>query len=61
MCAVLLKEGQILFVTPIIELVRTHLRESHRTLGRLFGVSLSQALRARLRSHRPSGTLRNRL
>ena len=41
---------------------RVHLRESHRTLrdGSL-GVALSQALRARLRSHRPSGTFRNRL
>jgi hypothetical protein len=27
----------------------------------LLGVALSQALRARLRSHRPSGTIRNRL
>ena len=36
-----------------------HLRESHRTLrDDPFGVTLSQALRARLRSHRPSGTLR---
>jgi hypothetical protein len=36
-----------------------HLRESYRTLrdGSL-GVTLSQALRARLRSHRPSGTFR---
>src|ERR1700686_5779432 len=29
--------------------------------GTAFGVALSQALRARLRSHRPSGTFRNRL
>jgi hypothetical protein len=36
------------------------LRESYRTLrdGSL-GVALSQALRARLRSHCPSGTFRN--
>jgi hypothetical protein len=34
-----------------------HLQESHRTLrDGSFGVALSQALRARLRSHRPSGT-----
>ena len=34
-----------------------HLRESHRTLrDGSFGVALAQALRARLRSHRPSGT-----
>jgi hypothetical protein len=40
---------------------RAHLHESHRTLrdGSL-GVAVSQALRARLRSHRPSGTSRNR-
>jgi hypothetical protein len=39
-----------------------HLRESHRALrDGSFGVPLSQALRARLRSHRPSGTFRNRL
>src|SRR5580700_6648841 len=37
-----------------------NLRESHRTLrDGSFGVALSQALRARLRSHRPSGTFRN--
>ena len=29
--------------------------------GRFFRGTLSQALRARLRSHRPSGTFRNRL
>ena len=34
-----------------------HLPESHRTLrDESFGVGLSQALRAKLRSHRPSGT-----
>src|ERR1700676_5588197 len=34
-----------------------HLQESHRALrDGSFGVTLSQALRARLRSHRPSGT-----
>jgi hypothetical protein len=39
-----------------------HLHESHRTLrDGSFGVALSQALRARLRSHRPSGTFRNKL
>ena len=39
-----------------------HLHESHRTLrDGSFGVALSQALRARLRSHRPSGTFRNSL
>src|ERR1700676_3385329 len=39
-----------------------HLRESNRTLrDGSFGAALSQALRARLRSHRPSGTFRNRL
>jgi hypothetical protein len=48
---------------------RSHRIESARTpilitpypAGRLFGVALSQALRARLRSYRPSGTFRNRL
>ena len=49
------------FVTPIIELVRTPARITPYPTGRLFGVALSQALRARLRSHRPSGTFRNRL
>jgi hypothetical protein len=41
---------------------RVHLHESHRTLrdGSL-EVAFSQALRARLRSHRPSGTLPNSL
>jgi hypothetical protein len=41
---------------------RVHLHESHRTLrdGSLW-VALSQALRARLRSYRPSGTFRNSL
>jgi hypothetical protein len=35
-----------------------HLQESYRTLrDGSFGVALSQALRATLRSHRPSGTL----
>ena len=39
-----------------------HLRESHRTLwDGSFGVVPPQALRARLRSHRPSGTFRNRI
>src|SRR5580693_10471994 len=37
--------------------IGAQLRESHRTLrDGSFGVALSQALRARLRSHRPSGT-----
>src|SRR5271157_1200862 len=49
------------FVTPIIESVRTPARITPYPTGRLFGVALSQALRARLRSHRPSGTFRNRL
>ena len=41
---------------------RAHLNESHRTLrDGSFGAALSQALRARLRSHRPSGTFRKRL
>jgi hypothetical protein len=41
---------------------RVHLHESHRTLrDGSFGMALSQALRARLRSHRPSGTFRNSL
>jgi len=41
---------------------RAYLHESHRTLrDGSFGVALSQALRARLRSHRPSGTFRNSL
>src|SRR5271165_4721681 len=47
-------------VTPIIESVRTPARITPYPTGRLFGVALSQALRARLRSHRPSGTFRNR-
>jgi hypothetical protein len=39
-----------------------HPHESDHTLrDGSFGVALSQALRARLRSHRPSGTFRNRL
>src|SRR5271165_1487428 len=49
------------FITPIIESVRTPARITPYPTGRLFGVALSQALRARLRSHRPSGTFRNRL
>ena len=63
MCAVFLKEGFRIrnFVTPIIESVRTPARITPFPTGRLFGVALSQALRARLRSHRPSGTFRNRL
>ena len=63
MCAVFLKEGFRIrnFVTPIIESVRTPARITPFPTGRLFGVALSQARRARLRSHRPSGTFRNRL
>jgi hypothetical protein len=39
-----------------------HLHESDRALrDGSFEVALSQALRARLRSYRPSGTFRNRL
>jgi hypothetical protein len=44
------------FVTPIIESVRTPARIRPYPTGRVFWVALSQALRARLRSHRPSGT-----
>jgi hypothetical protein len=44
------------FVTPIIESVRTPARIRPYPTGRLFWVALSQALRARLRSYRPSGT-----
>jgi hypothetical protein len=41
---------------------RAHLHESDRTLrDGSFGVALFQALRARQRSHRPSGTFHNRL
>jgi hypothetical protein len=37
-----------------------NLHRSYRTLrDGSFGVAVSQALRARLRSHRPSGTFRN--
>ena len=43
-------------VTPIIESVRTPARIRPYPTGRLFWVALSQALRAWLRSHRPSGT-----
>ena len=42
--------------------LQSHLRESHRTLrDGSFGVVLSQALRARLRSHRPFWTFPNRV
>jgi hypothetical protein len=48
------------FVTPITSITEsrcTHLQESYRTLRDGFlGVAMSQALRARLRSHGPSGT-----
>jgi hypothetical protein len=45
------------FVTPIIESRCAPLQESDRTLrDGSFGLAMSQALRARLRSHRPSGT-----
>src|ERR1700722_18741677 len=48
--------------TPIVESVRTPAPIRPYPTGRLFlGVALPQALRARLRSHRPSGTFRNRL
>jgi hypothetical protein len=47
--------------TPIIESLRTTARITPYPTGRLLGVTLSQALRARLRSHRPSGTFRNRI
>ena len=36
-------------------------RDFHPSVGAYFQAHLSQALRARLRSHRPSGTFRNRL
>src|SRR5271154_1188114 len=56
----------LVFVSEISSLQSSNrcarLRQSHRTLrDGSFGVALSQALRARLRSHRPSGTFRNRL
>jgi hypothetical protein len=44
------------FRHSIIESVRTPARIGPYPTGRLFWVALSQALRARLRSHRPSGT-----
>jgi hypothetical protein len=44
-----------------IESVRTPIRIIPYPTGRHFGVALSQALRARLRSYRPFGTFRNRL
>jgi hypothetical protein len=44
------------FLTPIMESVRTPARIKPYPTGRLFWVALSLALRARLRSHRPSGT-----
>jgi hypothetical protein len=57
-CAVFLKE-LLLFQSSNR---CAHFHESDRTLrDGSFGVALSQALRARLRSHRPSGTFRNRL
>jgi hypothetical protein len=43
------------------ESVPTPARITPYPTGRLLWVALSQALRARLRSHRPSGTFRNRL
>jgi hypothetical protein len=46
------------FVTAIIESVGTPVRIRPYPTGRLFWVALSQALRARLRSHRPSGTFK---
>jgi hypothetical protein len=49
------------FVTPIIESVRTPARITPSLRDGSFGVALFQALRARLRAHRPSGTFRNRL
>src|SRR5208283_6238925 len=44
-----------------IELVRTPILIIPYPTGRLFGVALSQALRARLQSYCPSGTFRNSL
>jgi hypothetical protein len=49
------------FVIPIIESVRKPARITPYPTGRLFWGGAAQALRARLRSHRPSGTFRNRL
>jgi hypothetical protein len=43
-------------ITPIIESVHIPARITLYPTGRLFEVALSQALRARLRSDRPSGT-----
>ena len=43
-------------ITPIIESVQIPARITPYPTGRLFAVALSQALRARLRSDRPSGT-----
>jgi hypothetical protein len=48
------------FVTPIIESVRTPAGITPYPTGRPSFGAASQALRARLRSHRPSGTFRNR-
>ena len=45
----------------VIESVRTPARITPYPTGRLFGVALSQALRARLQSYCPSGTFRNSL
>jgi hypothetical protein len=75
MCAVFLKEGYIEIIQHKLSKFRiskfrhsnhsnrfAHLHESGRTLrDGSFGMPLSQALRARLRSHRPSGTFRNGL
>jgi hypothetical protein len=43
-------------VTPIVESVRLWTRIRPYPTGRLFWVAMSEALRARLRSHRCSGT-----
>jgi hypothetical protein len=43
------------FVIPIVESARTPVRITPYPTGRLFCGALSQALRARLRSHRPFG------
>ncbi len=51
-----LRDTNSKFITPIIESVRTPARIIPYPTGRFFGGTLSQALRARLRSHRPSGT-----
>jgi hypothetical protein len=77
MCAVFLKEGSTEIIQHkffkfciskfrhsnhrIGSLIRSPARIIPYPTGRLFWMAPSQALRARLRSHRPSGTFRNGL